>query len=72
MKTMENAKIHYLAFFIFLGFIMEIIQSLFRLVPARNDILKKCDSKLAELLLDGLTEDDNPILLFYHMKTKMQ
>ena len=35
MKTMENAKIHYLAFFIFLGFIMEIIQSLFRLVPAK-------------------------------------
>ena len=43
-----------------------------KIVGARNDILQKCDSKLAELLLDGLTEDDNPILLFYHMKTKMQ
>ena len=43
-----------------------------KIVGAKNDILKKCDSKLAELLLDGLTEDDNPILLFYHMKTKMQ
>ena len=43
-----------------------------KIVGARNDILKKYDSKLAELLLDGLTEDDNPILLFYHMKTKMQ
>jgi hypothetical protein len=47
MKTMGNAKIHYLAFFIFLGFIMEIIQSLFRLVPAKLWELEMIYSKNA-------------------------
>lgn len=41
------------------------------IVSARNDILKKCNSRQAEILLENLTEDDNPILFFYHMKTNV-
>lgn len=73
---MENAKNPLFSFFHIPWFYygdntIVVPVSASKIVGARNDILQKCDSKLAELL-DGLTEDDNPILLFYHMKTKMQ
>lgn len=35
----------------------------------KEDFLKKSDSGIVKPLLKDLTEDDNPVLLFYHMKT---
>ena len=42
------------------------------LLANKKSILKKSNPKIATELLDGLTEDDNPVVLFYHMKTKIK
>ena len=42
-------------------------------ILALKDLLSYNDDKAqVERLLDGLTEDDNPVIMFFHMKTKIQ
>lgn len=43
-----------------------------RLISHKDHIIKHSNKQLAKNLLDNLTEDDNPVLLFYHMKTKIK
>lgn len=40
------------------------------LISHKENIMKN-NKQFAKDLLDNLTEDDNPVLLFYHMKTKI-
>lgn len=43
-----------------------------RFLAVKNALLASDDKAQVERLLDGLTEDDNPVIMFFHMKTKIQ
>lgn len=43
-----------------------------RILGLKEALLQGDNKPQVEHLLDGLTEDDNPVIMFYHMKSKIQ